>query len=217
MLEVSKEVKSQPNMVNKLIVSGILGISAIASIIVFATQTSANPLEFLVQNNGTSASASTSIAFMTAGAATSTSNVYDTYGNGNGNTYATNNLALEIQFSASSTASTLTWYYEFAQGGAGANCVNSPNSCDWYVDATFSNTSATTTPNISMAGFNQYQWKFASTSQAGAVVASTNNIANKIVTVPTSARYVRAVFGLLPGSTNGGVWAAFVGQKQASR
>lgn len=191
---------------------GFIAIVLVA-VVMFAVSTKANPLEFLLQNNGSTVSATTTVTYLTAGTATSTTNVYDTYANGNGNTYATNNLALEVQFTASSTSSTLNWYYEYAQGTAGANCVNTPASCDWYTDDTFQNASSSQQA-ISVVNPIKYSWTFASSTQGGG--APTGAISNKVFLVNPVARYVRAVFTLPAGSTAGAVWAAFIGQKQAS-
>lgn len=201
--------------VSSAIIIGLLVLGAFVSF--FPSILKANPLEFLVQNQGTlSVTATTSVSYMTPGTATTTSTVYDTYANGAANTYATNNLALEIQFTASSTGSTLGWYYEYAQGNAAANCVSSPGSCDWYQDDNFTNVNATTTQTFPVTLTNKYTWLFASSSQGGGPILTTNQISNKIVTVQPVARYVRAVFFVPIGSTNVAVWSAFVGQKQSS-
>lgn len=190
-----------------LVAFGVIAIAAIA----WPTLSKASPLEYLLQNQGTlTVTATTSPAYMTPGLATTTSTVYDAYANGSASTYATDKAALEIQFTASSSAtSQLGWYYEYAQGNATANCVSAPASCDWYADNT---TGATTTPWNATVGQSQ-TWIFASTTQGGG--APTGNRANKIFMVNIPTRYVRAVFYIpTVASTNGAVWAAFVGQKQ---
>ena len=209
--EKKRGLKNQPNITKNKLRAILAGFALLGSL-AFAVTTKANPLEFLVENQGTyGPTATTSITYMTAGTATTTSNVYDTYANGNGNTYATNKLALEVQFTASSTASTLGWFYEYTQGTAGADCVNTPKSCDWYADNTLL---ATTTVNTATVA-QTYVWTFASSTQGGGLPSG--NRVNKMFIVPTPARYVRAVLYLVPASANGGVWAAFIGQKESSR
>lgn len=200
-------------MVRNNILIGAVSLLLIAGAVsLYPFISKANPLEYLLQNQGTfTVTATTTLSYMTPGTGTTTP-VYDTYANGSASTYATDKAALEVQFTASSTSSTLQWFYEYAQGNATANCVSAPNSCDWYADDTFSTTNATTTPNVSITQPNQVVWTFASTTPGGG--APTGNRANKVVNVPTPMRYIRAVMFLPIGSTNGAVWAAFVGQKQ---
>ena len=194
-------------MKNKLI--GLLGIGAILVGLsyIFPFVAGATPIEFLVENQGTyTITATTSPAYMTAGTATTTSNVYDTYVNGNAS-YATSKLAMAVGFVASSTSSTLNWYYEYAQG---SNCVNVPTSCDWYADNTGS--LATTSPAFNASLGQTYSWTFASSTQGGG--APSGNISRKIFTVSPLTRYVRAVFYMPAGSAAGAVWTQFIGQKQ---
>lgn len=174
----------------------------------------ANPFEYLLQNQGTfTVTATTSPVYMTAGTATTTY-YYDSYANGSASTYATDKAALEMQFTASSTGSTIQGFYEYAQGNAAANCISAPTSCDWYTDETFLTANSTTTPTINITQPNQIIWNFASTTPAAGGSLVSNNRVNKVITVPTPTRYVRVVLFMPVGSTNGAIWAAFVGQKQ---
>ncbi len=203
---------------NPWVIGAILALVIAASMTAITLRASANPFEFLVENQGTSSvTATTTITYMTAGLATTTTNVFDSYSNGQTSGYATNNASLEIQFVASSTSSIFGWYYEYAQGGPGANCVNTPASCDWYADDQQVNTVGSTTPGTyALSSINKFNFTFASSSQGAAAILSTNNLANRIVSVPVPTRYVRAVFFMPPGSAAGGIWAAFVGQKQSA-
>lgn len=205
---------------NPWVVGAVLAIVIALFATTLTLKASANPFEFLVENQGTTApTATTTLSFITAGFSTSTTIAFDTYANGGGNGYATNDAALEIQFTASSSATIYNWYYEYAQGGPSANCVNVPASCDWYADNLQANTVGSTTPGTYVLNsINRYQFTYASSTQgAGLVTANQTLPVDKIVTVQVPTRYVRAVFSIPPGSLPGAVWASFVGRKQTTR
>ena len=180
----------------------IVGLSAV----LYPKFSGANAPEFLIENT---ASATTTMTYLVPGMSTTTA-VYDTYNNGNAETYATDKLSLAVQFSASSTGDTLNWYFEYAQNG---NCVTASSTCDWYAD----NTLAATTTVYNVAPGQSYTWTYASTTPGGQ--SGTYSNSKKIFTVPTPTRYVRAVFYMSSTSPlgiplNGAVWASFIGQKQ---
>lgn len=161
----------------------------------------------------TTATATTTLNYMTAGTGT-TSLAYDTYTtNSSGTNTLVDNLGLLLQGTASSTGTKFAVTYEYAIPTSGVNCATNQNACDWYQDNQVG-ISATTSQAFQIVTPNSYVWNFASTSQGGAVVQGTNNRGLKFLNVPTLARYVRAVFSLPVGSTNGAIWAAFVPVKQ---
>ncbi len=153
--------------------------------------------------------ATTTPSLMTAGTATTTI-VYDSYALLGTNQFPgqkqdyTDSSTLLIQFSASSTTSTLGWKYEYSQDGI-----------DWYADNLTSGQVASSTIN-NYAMSNSYTWTFASSTNLcdSTVVISTNTRNCKIVSVLTPVRFVRVVFSAPAGSANEGVFARFVPKKQ---
>ena len=192
----------------------VLGASYAPSIV------KATPLEFLILNTqaGVSSSinltATTSVSYMSAGTATTTY-YYDTFNRGNADQYATDKVALAVQFTASSSASVLNWSYEYATGNGVTDCTVATSTCDWYQDNV--NTQlATSTGAYSATLPLSFSWTFASSSMVtdGVQQGALANRALKIINLTPPARYVRVVFTMPAASTNGGVWAAFIGQKQ---
>lgn len=165
----------------------------------------ANPSFFLHSN--TTATATTTLSYMTGGTATSTE-VFDT---GAGAAGSADTATLLVQFVGSSTASTLNIDIEYADA-AGVDCVVTPSGCDWYRN-NISN-QATTTFVQSLNSRQSYTLPFASSTQGNGVVLNTNR-EPVILTVPTPTRYVRAIFSLAAAGTNGAVWKNFVGKRQA--
>lgn len=174
----------------------------------FVSSVGANPSAYATTVQ--TASATTTISLMTAGTATTTL-VYDSYAT---RSTAADEVGLQVQFVASSTASILNINYEYTNGAPGLDCLGTPSSCDWYQDNTTLNVTATTSQAYQVKLPNSYSWTFASSSQALAAVATNNNRALKMFNVPVKARYVRAIFSLPVGSTNAGVWAQFVPAKE---
>jgi hypothetical protein len=179
-------------------------------VLAFASATAfvyANPMQFTA--TASTAAATTSPVFMTPGTATSTVR-YDTFqSNGTtqtntGNTYLTNQTQLLVQFTASSTSSTLNINLEYSQDGI-----------DWYADAPTNVVGyATSTFSVSLNQIPQYQWKFASSTigQAGALVS--NNLDTRSIAVNVPTRYVRAIFTCGAGGTNCTVWSTFIPVKE---
>ena len=122
---------------------------------------------------------------------------------------AVDSASLLIQLTATSTPATLKWRYEFSEGFIGANCVDTPNVCDWYPESIELGGAASTT--VVVRDFKEYSWLYAS-STAGS--SNNNNRALKLVSVPTPTRYVRAVFYLPPGSPNAAIFSRFVSKVQ---
>lgn len=160
----------------------------------------ANPLGFSCPAYGPGGVASTSIAYMTPGTATSTL-LYDTYCVGGtnqpntGNTNTTNSLALLTQLTASSTSSVLNMAVEYSQDGV-----------DWYQD---DNIFATTT-NTNIQSPNSLTWPYAVSNVGG--VPNTGNRLGKVVRIYTPTRYVRVVYTIT--GANAGVWGELLPQKE---
>ncbi len=197
-------------MVNRLNLGIFIGIVA-AAILAFAVVTKANPLEFLVENTTTgSVTASTTLlGYLSAGTGTSTI-PYDTYNFGNANTYASNGLALALQFTGSTTptnsaVATTTYNVTFEY---------SQDNIDWYSDAYLLR--ATTTNPLLAATPISTTFVLGTQTSGGLKVGSTTPT-KFLLNVPAPTRYVRAIITIPSGSTNGAVWGLFIGQKQSSQ
>lgn len=159
------------------------------------------------------AAATTSLVYMTAGTATTTLTLDNYIGNVlPGNYINTNQPAVSggvsdsvtalIQFTASTSGSILKVRPEISQDGI-----------DWYPYNTPLATISTTTP---IAGYSDYQWTVATTSANG--LPGTSNAMKQlnsltITNVPT--RYIRLIFTIPIGSSNGALWSeAWVKRQQ---
>lgn len=180
----------------------LIGLIGLVSIIVAGVAYSipyiarANPSEFLVENSTTgSVIASTTVmGYLSPGVGTTTIPAYDTYNYGNAGQYATNNLALVLQFTGSTTPSNsavATTTYNVA-------IEYSQDDVDWYSSAT-SQFATTTTLGWETTG--------------GVLVGSTTPT-KVLLNLSAPTRYVRAIVSIPQGSTNGSVWGSFIGQKQ---
>lgn len=164
----------------------------------------------------TSSGATSSPAYMTPGTATTT--LYASGGCAD-SVYGAKQYALAVQFTGSSTASTLQVRQEFAQAPYGVNCIATPNACDWYA-GTFSSMNNYGTTTISSTGIDMsvipvYSWKFASSTIAGLAPASNNNRDMKILTFPGLTQYTRFVFTMAQvANGNGAVYAQVIGKKE---
>ena len=162
------------------------------------------------------AAATTTITYMTPGAATTTL-VYDSsqingtnQTNTSGNYYSADSAILAVQLTGSSTATVLVTQLEY-----------STDNIDWYsnsMDVFAAGAIAIATPSTS------YTWTFASSTIGGvtpllAPPASVGTGANrgdrnaKIVEIKTPVRYVRAVFTMT--GANGSIYATIVPKKEA--
>lgn len=187
-----------------------LSISAFAFVVLFmlyifgTSIVRANPSSIIESK---SASATTTLTFMTPGNATTTRVIDLQADNAPADT-----AALLIRFNSSSTASVLKWRYEFAQNpanqyGVPVDCVATPGQCDWFsesVSATVDDTASTT---VEVGAFKEYSWQFASSTPGGVTAPQDNGL--KMVILPTPTRYIRVVFYLAPGigMGNGAVWS----------
>jgi len=185
----------------------------------FSGEASANPLQF---NAGAkTATATTTLTYMTPGTATSTTLVYDSYeidGKNQTNQYNTwvpDKAHLLLQVNASSTASVFRVDLEYSNG---TNCQTTPSACDWYGDGMF----ATTTNPVSLNAKEYLQWTFASSTIGGVPTSTgltgasvTNNRDNRIIEIPVPLRFVRAVISVT--GANGAVYAEIQPLKQVAR
>lgn len=192
-------------------VLALLGSLAVLSlgVLLLAQKAGANPSFFIVGQ--ATASATTTLTFMTPGTATTT--VVQTATN-NGNTMGLNAATLLVQFTGSSTASSLAVSFEYANNDAGVDCSVTPTVCDWYKDGLLGASAivSTTTQIVSLAAATAYTLPFASTTVGG--VLGTASRTTRIINVQTPAQYVRAVFTLPIGSLNGAIYAKFLPTKE---
>ncbi len=187
----------------------------ILSVLFLAPNVKANPQGFYQSFIGTN-TATTSITYMTGGTATTT--IYWDAGFNGASAQGSESAIALVQFTASSTSSTLQVYQEFSQGVPGVNCVSTPTACDWYqMTPTALNGYATTTADV---GYNLstvplFSWKFASSTIGQIAQISTNNLDTRAITIQTPTRYTRLNFVLKPITNgNGAVWADIVAKKQ---
>lgn len=176
---------------------------SIIAVLIGAIAAHANPSFFAPQ--AMSATATTTIAYMTPGTATSTM-MYDSF-----NLFGTNqpvvndptaaaSAALEVQFTASSSVSVLNIAIE-----------RSDDQIDWYQDEYSFPVNATSTGANSISLPNSFTWTYAS-STVGGQPNNTSGRIGKIMRVDTPTRYTRAVFTLT--GANGAVWSKFVPVKE---
>lgn len=185
-----------------------LAIIAVATLLL-VPKAGANPSFFIVGQ--ATATATTTLTFMTAGTATTT--VVQTATN-NGNTMGLNAATLLVQFTGSSTASSLNLTFEYANSDAGVDCSVTPTACDWYKDGLLGAAAvvSTTTQALNLGTVANYTLPFASTTVGGLIGIATRT--TRIINVQTPAQYVRAVFTLPIGSLNGGLYAKFLPTKE---
>ena len=174
-----------------------------AILLVWATAARANP-SYFYGSNGT---ATTTVTYMTPGTATTT-DVLKVQAVG---TSAADNAALLVQFTGSSTLSTLNIALEYSNDTVN-DCAATPTACDWYGDATMFG--ATTTQAVSLNPLHSYTLQFASTTVGGAAGTATRT--TRVLRLETPTMWVRAVATVPIGSTNGAVWLRFIGRKQVN-
>ncbi len=179
----------------------------IGTVFGFGSVAHANPFFFVPVSS--TAIATSTLSYMTAGTATTTL-VYDSYcGIGLTSLPCTSvaqprvgeGAVLLLQFTSSSSAASLNVNFEYSQ-----------DAVDWYPAVNVvASTSAITNLNIG----HSLTIDAASTTIAGVVQA--NNRTHRAVDVLTPVRFVRAVLTLPVGSTNGAVWASFVPRRQQAQ
>lgn len=161
-------------------------------VLLFAGIVAAAPLYFApgVTTVTGNSLATTSVKYMTPGAATTTTNVYDAYLDGTNE--AANSAILLIQMTGSTTpfnASVATTTFNVA-------LEYSQDNVDWYYNGVF----ATST---------QLGWE-----TSNGVLLSSTTPSKIFVNVPVPTRYLRAVISIPNGSTNGAVYAQLVPAKE---
>lgn len=175
-----------------------IGIVIAAIIVVafaFSYVAKANPVYFL-QNP--SASATSSLSFMTPGLGTTTTS----YDLGAGGAQGADSSVALVCLSASTTATILNISVEYSY-----------DNQTWFDN----NLAATTTVAATIGSIvtpNTLSWAFASTSVGGGVVSALNNYGCKAFTVATPTRYVRLIQSVT--GKNGGVWSNVVAKRQAN-
>lgn len=202
---------------NRLIAVVVIAIVTFAGVVLFAQQSKANPS--LLTSTAQSAAATSTRTYLSPGAATTTL-VYDAYESAgtnqtnNGNTNLPNRLSLVIQEDASSTSSVLNIAIEHATVcNLNVNITTSLTACDWYQDDVLTSSGAflgTTTNPADISSPLTFKWTFASSTLGGDASASSS--ASKVITVPVTSRYTRAVFTNTGARL--GIWAQFVPMKE---
>lgn len=148
----------------------------------------ANPLQF--KPTVQTATATTTVSYMTAGTATTTLTL-DSYAPGQ--PFTTDQAVLFIQFTASTSASILNTTVQYSQDGI-----------DWYSDGgTFENGFATTTKPYDLSQIAQYTLSNGTTTRA--------------INITTPTRFIRAQFSIPVGSAASGVWAQWIPSRQSSQ
>lgn len=195
-------------MTNKL--TWIVPLSAMAVVLLgFAALTYANP--FYTGTKAQSAVATTTIVFMTPGAATSTTvyDSYEQYGTNQtnaGNLTLPNSVAVILDGRASSTATTVAVACEYSD-----NYNGSTGNGDWYQNEIYA---PTTTGALPIGTALSFSFTYSSsTSQVGGVggTASSNRF-QKLVECPVPTRFVRAVVSV--SGANVSVWTQIIPKKQ---
>lgn len=192
-----------------------IGICALAFLFSFAHITHANPSGFTRKQ---SATATTTVTYMTPGTATTTAIIDCQIGGSS--SFGCDSGALLVNFLASTTASNLLINEEYSQGIAGIDCVANPGLCDWYEsDQTVINNVSTTTQisggvGYDIGGVPQFSWKFASSTIGGIPLLATGNLASRLIAFQSPTRYIRFVFSLKLGGANGAIYWDVVSKKE---
>lgn len=178
--------------------AGLIAVGFVLSLL--SSNAHAGPSYFLYKQT---AAATSTLAFMSAGTATSTL----TFDMGAGVKKGVDSVILLEQFNGSSTAAILNTDIQYSDDG-----INwFAESQGWNVD--FSGTAATTSP--ALGNLMQYTFTFASSSINRQATDNAFASANRILNLVAPTRYIRAVFTMPSGSTNGAVWAEFISKIQA--
>lgn len=154
----------------------------------------ASPSEFAPTKE--TAAATTTLVYMSPGLATTTLS-YDSL---SGDSVKINTLNVAFQYTASNTAPTLNVRFEDSQNGV-----------DWYPRSTIVG-SATT--SLMTAPYNNMSFVLSTTTDIGG--SGTNGRIHESFTVNAPMRWVRAIFSVPQGTTNGGLWAQFIPTKETN-
>lgn len=182
----------------------IIGLVLAIILLAGVVAVKASPSAFLPTTQ--SASATTTVSYLTPGTAT-TSLIYDSFSiNNSGSvnkTQLTDMATLFIQLAASTTATKLNINLEYSQDGI-----------DWFQDGgNIQNGFATTSKPFDIGQVSQYNFSFAS-STAGLGGAATIGTTTRAISVRVPTRYLRAVYSLAIGGGNGAVWSQIIPSRQ---
>lgn len=163
----------------------------------------ANP-SFFATGITTNNAASSTPAWLVAGASTSTSPVYDAYApTAASQHFAADSAGLLIRDAASSSATVFHHAIEYSQDGI-----------DYYQNFVIApRTFGTTTPSLTLSNFVSLTYPFASTTVQGKAVTNLNSATTTIATtIPTPFRYTRIITWVTGG--NGASWVNLVPVKE---
>lgn len=195
----------------KIYLLGIVAAMFITAIFINSNLANANPsrraslVSCSTQGPSATTLSTTSISYMTIGAATTTLTC-NTSLNRIG-VDGLNGAVMALQVTASSTGLT-NFRFEYSEDGI-----------DWYSDNLYSfggvdtGLSTTTDTNVIWdSNHHTHSIKFASSTNACNDDTIPNNNRNcYMIPVPTPTKWVRAVFSIPSGTTNSGVWAQIIG------
>ncbi len=152
------------------------------------------------------ASATTSLSFMTPGTGTTTL-TYDTFAVGGAiiSTTKATYAALLTQFTATSTASAVNINIEYSDDGV-----------DWYQDGGTSYNYSTTSKPYDLSQAASFRLNYASSTAGLGAIPASSTPATRLVILNTPLRYLRAIYTIPIGASNGAVWAQIVPTKERS-
>lgn len=163
----------------------------------------ANP--FYTGPTAASATATTTLAYMTSGLATSTT-VYDSYEQSgtnqpnSGNVTRPDDVDIAIQGVASSSITTVNVACEYSQ-----------DNIDWYQNQGFS---TTTTTNMAVPLSFNFVYASSTSGVGGQGISATYNKFAKVFVCPVLMRYVRSVVTVSGTNAGIGIYTAIIPKKQ---
>lgn len=183
----------------------IIGIAIVALALLGVGIAGANP-SVVINSSGTtcrSASATSSVSYMTAGTATTTVSC-DLFALGAGSADALpKDLFVRVYQTASSTNSAVASRFEW-----------SDDNITWYADSALTTTDVASS-SFMVGDYKEYKWIYASTTP-GAGVIGTSNTGGRTFSVPVRARYVRGMFYVPTGNAASGLWVGYTGLREES-
>ena len=193
---------------NTIITLAIIALVIAAVIASGVTVAKANP-SYFVRNSSSSStnctmSASTSVAYMTAGRATTTLTLNAV---GCGSSRAIDSAALMLYRNASAPGTRTRIKFEFSD-----DCDASTGG-SWYAPVATS-TDYVVDTDAAVNSFNAITWQFASTTIGGGVAASDSDTLLIPIRVPTKC--VRAVLTVPIGAASSSIWGALVGKQETN-
>jgi hypothetical protein len=181
----------------KYSIFGIGFVALIVTIVVTAIPAGANPSQFFPTKE--TASATTTLVYMTPGTATTTLS-YDSY---QGDAVKIDQLTLAIQYTASTTATAPTLKLRLE---------DSMDNINWYPRASVLNSLATSTQIT--GNFGEYLWNVSSSTATDFGGSGTATRMHTSLVVDAPMRYVRAKFYTPVAGGNGGLWAQMIPFKE---